>query len=217
MKCLSFFHSKKNTAAANPFVFPYFQIKGLKQRGQRSVDLVVSDDHGGLVCSIRQQLQGVTWQRCQTHFMRNILDVTPKSLQDEIYKHVRAILDAPDLAAARMLLNQTLAKFGEKTPKAMRILETGFDDVTAVLCLPEKYRQRLRTTNWLERLNAEIRRWERVIQIFPNRESTVRLIGAVLMEIDEKWATAKKFCDMAEYYEWSKNRHTASAKITRVM
>ena len=189
----------------------------LKQRGLHGVDLVVSDDHGGLVRAIRKQLQGVTWQRCQTHFMRNVLNAAPKHLQDEIYVHVRAILDAPDLEAARMLLGQTLAKFGEKAAKAMRILETGFDDVTAVICLPDKYRQRLRTTNCVERLNGEVRRRERVIRIFPNRESAIRLIGAVLMELDEKWATEKKYCDMAEYFEWRKNKQKTSAKVTRIM
>jgi len=73
----------------------------------------------------------------------------------------------------------------------MDILEEGFEDATAVLELPEQYRRRLRTTNGLERLNEEIRRRERVIRIFPNRESAIRLIGALLMEIDEKWEVAR--------------------------
>ncbi|WP_244865243.1 IS256 family transposase, partial [Xylanibacillus composti] len=189
----------------------------LKTRGLRGVDLVVSDDHGGLVRSIRQQLQGVTWQRCQTHFMRNVLDASPKSLKDEIHTHVRAILEAPNPEAARMLLNQTIAAYEEKAAKAMRTLETGFDDATAVLSLPEKYRKRLRTTNSVERLNEEVRRRERVIRIFPNRESVIRLIGALLMEQDEKWAAGKKYLDMAEYLEWRENRPRSASKVTRIM
>lgn len=189
----------------------------LKQRGLRGVDLMVSDDYGGLVRSIRQQLQGVAWQRCQTHFMRNILDASPKGLKDEIHAHVRAILEAPDPDTARMLLNQTLAAFGDKAPKTMRTLESGFDDATAVLSLPEKYRKRLRTTNSVERLNAEVRRRERVIRIYPNRESVIRLIGALLMEQDEKWAAGKKYLDMAEYLEWRENRNKNSSKVTRIM
>jgi len=189
----------------------------LKQRGLRGVDLVVSDDHGGLVRAIRKQLQGVTWQRCQTHFMRNVLDAAPKVLKEEIHQHVRTILDAPDKKAARLLLDQTLDKYSEKAPKAMHILENGFDDVTAVLDLPDKYRQRLRTTNSVERLNEEVRRRERVIRIFPNRESVVRLIGALMMELDEKWATERKFFDMAEYFEWRKTCKKASAKVTRIV
>jgi len=189
----------------------------LKQRGLRGVDLVVSDDHGGLVRSIRQQLQGVTWQRCQTHFMRNIMNAAPKELKNEIYTHVRAILEAPDPETARILLQQTIATFGEKAARAIRTLETGFDDATAVLGLPEKYRKRLRTTNSVERLNEEVRRRERVIRIFPNRESVVRLIGALLMEQDEKWAAGRKYFDMAEYLEWRKDRPKSSAKVTRIM
>jgi transposase-like protein len=88
----------------------------------------------------------------------------------------------------------------------MQILEMGFDDATAVLVLPEKYRRRLRTTNAVERLIEEIRRRERVIRIFPNRESAVRLIGAVLMEIDDKWVAGKKYLDMSEYLQWQQEQ-----------
>ncbi|WHX48234.1 IS256 family transposase [Paenibacillus woosongensis] len=189
----------------------------LKQRGLRGVDLIVSDDHGGLVRSIRQQLQGVAWQRCQTHFMRNVLDASPKALKEEIHGHVRAILEAPDPDTARMLLNQTISAYGDKAPKAMRTLEAGFDDATAVLSLPEKYRKRLRTTNSVERLNEEVRRRERVIRIFPNRESVIRLIGALLMEQDEKWAAGRKYLDMAEYLKWRENKPNTTAKVTRMM
>ncbi len=79
---------------------------------------------------------------------------------------MRAILDAPDMDTARLLLNQTLQAYETRAPKAMAVLEAGFDDATAVLVLPERYRKRLRTTNGIERLNEEIRRRERVIRIF---------------------------------------------------
>lgn len=181
----------------------------LKNRNLRGVELVVSDDHSGLVKAVRNHFQGITWQRCQTHFMRNIMDAAPKSVKDELYLHLRAILDAPDISTARLLLNQTLETFEKKAHKAMQILEMGFDDATAVLVLPEKYRRRLRTTNSVERLNEEIRRRERVIRIFPNRESVIRLIGALLMELDDKWATGKKYLDMNEYLEWQKTQKQA--------
>jgi len=178
----------------------------LKERGLSGVDLVVSDQHGGLVKAIRKHFQGVSWQRCQTHFMRNILDATPNSLRDEVKTRVRAILDSPDMEIARSLLTKTLDTFEKKAPRAMKILETGFDDALAVLALPEKYRKRLRTTNGLERLNEEIRRRERVIRIFPNRESSLRLIGAVLLEIDNKWAQGRRYLDMNDYLEWRKQQ-----------
>lgn len=189
----------------------------LKSRGLKGVDLIVSDDHGGLVRAIRRNFQGVTWQRCQTHFMRNILDATPKSLQDEIHSRIRPILEAPDAKTARMLLEKVLEEYETKAPKAMAVLEAGFEDVTAVLALPEKYRKRLRTTNPMERLNEEIRRRERVIRIFPNRESAIRLIGALLMETDEKWASGKKYLDTSDYLAWRESQAgSPDSKVTRI-
>lgn len=189
----------------------------LKRRGLCGVDLIISDHHGGLIRAIRQHFQGVTWQRCQTHFIHNILDATPKSLQPEILARVRTILTAPDRETAVMLLNETLAAYETKAPKAMAILEAGFDDAIAVLALPEKYRKRLRTTNGVERLNEEVRRRERVIRIFPNRASALRLIGALLMEIDDKWASGKKYLDMTDYWDWRERQtHITDNKIVKI-
>ncbi|WP_067937141.1 IS256 family transposase [Alicyclobacillus kakegawensis] len=178
----------------------------LKRRDLRGVDMVVSDSHSGLVKVLQTEFQGCTWQRCQTHLMRNLLDATPKALQEDVYKRVRAILDAPDLKTARLLMNEFVEEFADKAPKAVRVLEDGFDDVTAVLALPDRYRRRLRTTNGVERLNEEIRRRERVIRIFPNRESAIRLLGALLMEIDEAWTTGHRYLNMDDYWQWKKQQ-----------
>ncbi|WP_044481388.1 IS256 family transposase [Paenibacillus antibioticophila] len=188
----------------------------LKHRGLRGVEIITSDSHGGLVKAIGQHLQGITWQRCQTHFMRNILDATPKPLRSEVKAHVRSIFEAADPQTARTLLAQTVDLFQEKASKAMEILEAGFDDATAVLVLPPEYRKRTRTTNAVERLNAEIRRRERVIRIFPNRESVLRLLGALLMEQDEKWSMGKKYLEMTEFLEWRKNRKKGDSKVVRI-
>ena len=174
----------------------------LKNRGLRSMEILVSDNHSGLVKAVRKQFQGVTWQRCQTHFMRNVLGATPKHMRNEVYQKVRAILDAPDTPTARCLQQQFSTSYADRLPRVVAIVENGFDDVTAVLNLPEKYRRRLRTTNSMERLNEEIRRRERVIRIFPNRDSVVRLIGALLIELDEKWASGRRYLDMEDYFEW---------------
>ena len=80
-------------------------------------------------------------------------------------------------------------------------LEKGFDDILFVLCLPLKYRKRLRTSNNIEKLNEEVRRRKRVIRIFPNEDSIIRLLGALLIEQHEKWITGEKYFDMKEYYE----------------
>ena len=141
--------------------------------------------------------------------MKNILDATPKALQDEIHSRVRGIFEAADLSTARFLLNQTLDGYRVKAPSAMDVLENGFDDATAVLELPKRYRTKLRTTNSFERVNEEIRRRERVIRIFPNRGSSLRLIGAFLLEYDEKWS-GKRYLDMSDYLVWRQTRGKAS-------
>lgn len=93
--------------------------------------------------------------------------------------------------------------FWAEAPKAMAVLEQGFDDATAVLALPPSLRQRIRTTNAVERLNEEFRRRERVIRIFPNRESALRLMGALAMELNETWQSELRvFLNLAEYWEW---------------
>jgi transposase-like protein len=174
----------------------------LKGRGLTGVDLVVSDHHGGLVSAVRVQFQGATWQRCQTHLSANIADATPKALQEEIHAQLRAIFDAPDEATARTLLACFVQDYQSKAPVAVATLERGFDDATAVLALPAPYRKRLRTTNGVERLNEEIRRRERVIRIFPNRDAVIRLVGALLLEQDEVWTTGKRYFEMTSYWQW---------------
>jgi transposase-like protein len=86
----------------------------------------------------------------------------------------------------------------------MELLEEGFEDVMAVMSLTEKYRKRLRTTNSIERLNEEIRRRDCVIQIYPNEASVLCLLGAALMEQDEKWSLGRKYLDMSDYYDFLK-------------
>ncbi len=164
------------------------------------------------------RLEMVLPRQPSTLLMRNLLDVTPKTLQEEVYKRVRAILDAPDMRTARMLKNDFVEEFADKAPKAVQVLEDGFEDVTAVLAPPDRYHRRLRTTNGVERLNEEIRRRERVIRIFPNRESANRLLGALLMEIDEAWSTGHRYLNMQEYWEWQSERQAKpqAAKVYRL-
>ena len=176
-------------------------FSSLKDRGLKNVDLVTSDDHKGLVNAVRRHFQGTSWQRCQTHFSRNMLDHTPKALQPEVKEELRRLYESVDLESARKVRDQIIKTYESKAPKATALLDEAFDDITAVLALPLKYRKRLRTTNGVERLNQEIRRRERVIRIFPNSASVIRLMGALLMEHDEKWQTGRKYFDMALYYQ----------------
>ena len=180
----------------------------LKRRGLKDVDLISSDNHKGLVNAIKKHFQGTTWQRCQTHFSRNVLDKTPKKHQPELKNHLRSIYQANDIDEARRLLSVTLNAFERLAPKAMTTLEDGFEDVMAVMNLPEKYRKRLRTTNSIERLNEEVRRRDRVIRIYPNEASVIRLLGSVLIEQDEKWSS-RKYLDMEDYYQYINNHQSA--------
>jgi transposase-like protein len=176
-------------------------FSSLKERGLKNVDLVTSDDHKGLVNAVKRHFQGAGWQRCQTHFSKNILDHTPKTLQPELKEELCQLYEAVDLESARSIKDRIIQTYEAKAPKATAILDEAFDDITAVLALPLKYRKRLRTTNSVERLNQEIRRRERVIRIFPNAASVIRLMGALLMEQDERWQTGRKYFDMQLYYQ----------------
>ncbi|MGE5553230.1 MAG: IS256 family transposase [Betaproteobacteria bacterium] len=187
----------------------------LKQRGLKEVELVVSDDHRGLVKAIEVHFQGTMWQRCQTHLLRNVLEACPKTLQGELHRRLRLVFDAPDLRTARRLLDDVLADFQERAPRAMERLERGFEDAMAVMALPEPYRRRLRTTNGLERLNEEIRRRERVIRIFPNEESVLRLLGALLLEQHEAWTTERRYLNMGAYWEWKRAQENATTSDQR--
>jgi len=183
----------------------------LVARGLSGVDLVTSDNHGGLVRAIRTHFQGATWQRCQAHFTRNVIDATPKDLQKEMAGRLRALFSAADPASGRALLHALQEDLAARAPKALALLEEGYEDATAVLALPAPYRVRLRTTNSVERLNEEIRRRERVIRIFPSRASALRLLGALLMELEEGWSTGKRYLPMDAYWAW-KQHHQAIAE-----
>ena len=165
------------------------------------------DDHAGLVKAAQRYFQGGLWQRCQVHLGRNVLGRTPRHLRAQMAAGLRRIFQGEDRPAARAAFAAMAAALEGRADRALTVLEEGLEDALAVLSLPEKYRVRLRTTNGMERLNEEIRRRERVIRIFPNEASALRLIGALLAEQHEVWSTGKRYFDMAEYDEW-KGMHT---------
>ena len=121
--------------------------------------------------------------------------------RSEVASSTKLVLQAPDMKEARRRLDEFVERFQKTAPKAVACLEDGFEDAMAVMVLPEKYRKRLRTTNMQERLNEEIRRRERVIRIFPNDESALRMFGALLAEQNEVWQS-RRYLDMDEFNEW---------------
>ena len=174
-------------------------FRELKDRGLAQVEMVVSDSHKGLVQAVKQCFQGAAWQRCQTHFSRNMLDVCPKKLLPEMKAALKSLYEADDRATAIFLRDNVISRFQQEAPKVANLLEESFDDIMAVLSLPFPLRRRLRTTNGIERLNEEIRRRERVIRIFPNEESLYRLLGALLMETHDAWQSGKVYLDLTAY------------------
>jgi putative transposase len=183
----------------------------LKARGLHGVDLVVSDHHAGLVHALQREFQGASWQRCQTHFSRHVLDACPKAVHDPFHAALRAVFDAPDRKRADLLLRPLLEEFATTAPRAVAILEAGIEDALAIFAYPPEIRLRLRTTNDVERLNRAIRRRERVIRIFPNRAAAERLLGAVLMEQHEAWSTGRRYVNLETY--WATRPESAASAL----
>ncbi len=192
-------------------------FKRLKERGLKTVDLVVSDAHSGLVAALKKNFQGAQWQRCQTHFIRNVLGVTPRHLRGEIANKLKLIFIAEDEKTARQLARDLIESHEKKCEKSMNVLEDGLDNALTVLNFPSRYRKRLRTTNLAERMNEEIRRRQRVIRIFPNEESAERLVGALLNEFYEEWQQGIRYLDMAEYWDWRKENENLFSNQSKVV
>jgi len=176
-------------------------FKGLKARGLERIDLAVSDSHEGLVEALKEEFVGSSWQRCQTHFSKNMRDKCPKEKWDEAKEMLTSIYTARNIAEARRQKDETLSFLAKVAPKAAELLDDAFDDITAVFSLPLKYRKKLRTSNMIERLNEEIRRRERPIRVFPSDSSVIRILGTVAMEKHEKWQMMRLDFPMDEYLE----------------
>lgn len=190
-------------------------FRWLKQRGLKGVRFVISDAHGGLTEAVAKHFQGATWQRCQVHLMRNILAHASTRVRADVAEQAKLVLQAPDREEARRRLKTFCERFSKSAPKAVACLEDGFEDAMAVMALPEKYRRLLRTSNMQERLNEEIRRREKVIRIFPNDDSALRLIGALLAEQNEAWL-GRRYLDMDAFNEWAEARYAVTDNDTVV-
>lgn len=176
-------------------------FESLKSRGLRGVDIVVSDAHKGLVEAIKECFSGSSWQRCQAHFMRNIIDKCPKKYATGLASELRDMFNAATIDEARRLEKSIYEEYRDVAEASMNILDEGIEDCLTIMALPSKYRIAIRTSNIIERENREIRRREKVIQIFPNTESIIRLIGSVLYDDHNDWSVGHRLFDMKEYYD----------------
>lgn len=168
-------------------------VRGLVARGLTGVRLVSSDAHPGLVDAIASTLPGASWQRCRTHFMRNLLTRVPKSAQGFVATMVRTIFAQPDAQTVREQHARIVAQLEERFPQAAALLDEAGPDLLAFTGFPKEHWRQLWSNNPLERLNKEIRRRTDVVGIFPNRAAIVRLVGAVLAEQNDEWAVARRY------------------------
>jgi putative transposase len=177
-------------------------FRSLKRRGLSGVELVVSDDHEGLKAAVSRHFQGASWQRCQVHYARNLLGMVSFAKRKELGADLRAIFAAPDRERALGIASSVAEKWRKKGhEKVAEHIEEHIEECLTYLAFPETHRRRIRTTNGLERLNQEIKRRTRVVRIFPNRESCLRLVTALAVEQSEEWVTGRRYLDMEELRE----------------
>ncbi len=168
----------------------------LMGRGLTGVKLVISDDHKGLVNAINRHFQGSVRQRCQVHFMRNLLRRLRKSDRSWVMSAMKDIFNAPDRADADKRIKILYEKLDGKYSDLVDWLEENINETLTVYDFPSAHHKRIRSTNGIERLNEEIRRRTRVIRIFPNIQSCLRMASALCQEQDEEWSTGKRYLDM---------------------
>ena len=168
-------------------------LRSLVARGLGGVKLVTSDAHPGLVDAIAATLPGASWQRCRTHFMRNLLTRVPKSAQSFVATMVRSIFAQPDAETVHEQHRRIADQLETRFPDAAALLEAAAADLLAFTGFPKEHWRQLWSNNSLERLNKEIRRRTDVVGIFPDRASIVRLVGAVLAEQHDEWAVTRRY------------------------
>lgn len=172
-------------------------FENLKDRGLRGVQLVISDDHRGLVNAISRHFQGASWQRCQVHFLRNFVSRLRKRDQSSYAKQLGDVFTAPDRSSAEDRLSHLLDSLSDRYAAVADWLESNIEDAFTVFDFPKEHFRRIRSTNGLERLNEEIRRRTRVVRIFPNAASCLRLTSSLCQEQDEAWGTGHRYLDMS--------------------
>jgi transposase-like protein len=172
-------------------------LDSLIQRGLRGVKYIASDDHAGLKGARKAMFPGVPWQRCQFHLQHNAQGYVNRIDQRvPVARQIRAIFNAPDVQEAQRLLNIAIKGWQTSHPQLAAWAEINLPEGFAAFGLPDAHRVRMRTTNALERLNKELKRRTRVATLFPNPDSCLRLVSALLAEQDEEWLTAKIYLNM---------------------
>ena len=163
-------------------------LQSLVVRGLNSVQLIISDAHEGLKAARIAVFGGVPWQRCQFHLQQNAgAHVTRQDMRRDVAEDLRTVFNAPDRYTAEAYLKKIVKKYAQVAPALADWLEKNIPEGLTVFSFPASQRRRLRTSNGLERLSREIKRRTRVVSIFPNEAACLRLISAILMELNEEW------------------------------
>lgn len=174
-------------------------LQQLVARGLCGVQLIISDAHEGLKAARQAIFGGVLWQRCQFHLQQNAQAYVPRQeLRAEVAADIRTIFNAPDRPTAENYLTRTLQKYSKSAPRLTTWLESNLPEGFTIFGFPKSHQRRLRTVNVLERANREIERRTRVVSIFPNESSCLRLISALLMELDESWQMGRIYLNLDE-------------------
>ena len=168
-------------------------LRSLVARGLAGVELVISDCHEGLRQAIAAVLPGASWQRCRTHFMRNLLTKVPKASQSMVATLVRTIFEQPDAEQVWAQHARVVEQLNSRFPDAAGMLVDAGGDILAFAGFPVEHWSAIRSNNPQERLNKELRRRTDVVGIFPNRAAIIRLVGAVLAEQHDEWAVARRY------------------------
>jgi len=176
----------------------------LKDRGLTGVDLVITDDHEGLKQAVIEVLPQAVWQRCYVHFLRNALDHLPRKGDDDCLRELRWIYDRRDLKEAHQDLAAWLGEWQEKYPKLCDWVEENIEETFTFYSFPVQHHKHLKSTNMLERLMEEIKRRTNVVRIFPNTDSCLRLIRALVVEMHENWIEAVRYLNMEYLREHKK-------------
>ena len=167
-------------------------LRSLARRGLSGVKLVISDDHKGLKAAATRIL-GATWQRCRIHFMRNLLAHAGRQGRRVVSAFVATAFAQEDAEAAAAQWRLVADHLRPKAPKLSTLMDEAEDDVLAYMTFPREHRQKLHSTNPIERLHAEIKRRTNVVGIFPNEDAITRLVGAILLEQNDEWAVARRY------------------------
>ena len=166
-------------------------LMGLKKRGLSGVLMITSDAHEGILNAIGKVFPTVPWQRCQFHFSRNITDKAPKKYQAGLRAELQEMFNCKSIAEARKIRDQIMEEYRDVAESAVSCLDEGFESSMTVMLLPAGLRRYYRTSNHIERLNKELKRRAKVIGIFPNEDSLLRLMGSVLIELHEAMQVGK--------------------------